>query len=1624
MLKQISKYQNIFFSILILFSVRSTYLSFSPNDIIVDITDAHCSADGSIIVHVTDLGIPPYRYRLDTVTHKPPYRPLGNSDTITALESRDYILVIIDATGKEVSKKIHVGGNYTTPVLSAKIDCNTVTLSVAGGRKPFKYSRDGFRSDTSNSPVFRCLKNGFYEFTVQDSCGNVYPYQLNISNSDLYSYSYCTGTNVFTNSEQGCRPFTYVLKNEKGDSLFNHSGNFALFRGCSFSITMTDACGGRFVRNLNCNLALDLSVNCKSDSMLSIEIIATGGVNPYTYYLIADGRDTIYGNNGVFKSVRRCNIVAYVKDNCDNISARTVNCSVDQLKINFGCVNEVKGTATIVATGGTPPYVFKCFTNGITNSTGIFTKLPKDSKYDFQVTDACGRSKTAWIYNSFTTTYNSCPYDSILKLAYNYTYYIEGDCAYSYYGCNTTYRQLKYICLTCDTMINQNLDTISGVYSLKHVSPDSYKFQIINGCGDTIIKDVDVFKKGFRVSLYESDCRSDYQIGTTLSPSQTNTTYVLKLNGIEIARNTTGLFKAPDPDDKYWVVASNTSCNTDSDYIDLTPRVYENIYCEQINIRVCPDLGGYIYVLKSKNGTDLDSNSSGVFNNLSSVTEYEVIIKHKYLNHPISRKYITPGIHFNITDISSCSFLIIPSATKLPTNSNEQTTYTVFDSNNIQVTTGILSQINSNYISGLVPNSTYKVVASHKYCGMEIKYVKTRSLNIPLPELCVYPGFDYSSDKFKLKFTINAPYSVSKLSDNTKMVDNLIPGKYLIKADNPECTSESIYKKDTIIIPELPKDLMKLASQTVSCPQGATVVVSLIDSIWEKWTRLGKLNLCRYSNFEDRFYFFLYDSIGKIELDNNRSYGNSTHTFNGAYLVPGNWYTMYLSNYYRKDFIDTIKFQVPLYKRSTVTVNSDVLCAGVDTGCITMSIINGIAPYTFEVSSTKYDTLIKSPINRVTICHLKQGEYNIRVSDYCGISIDSKASMGILTMATSATDFECTDSFLLKTNLVLNTLYQWKNINTNMDIPNSDSSDLIVKNDSPKPIKYKVSLNTSNHCFLTDTVWVPVIVKDSTITVFAGKDSLIKSGLEFKLRAEVQPLNISGQWKSFGNNPSIATFSNPLDKSSNIIVGKAGKYGFIYIAHDNCNSNSDTIYLEFLNCAAPNLITIDSIICRDAQIRYLDKVLKDTGTYIFLVSHSNTCDDKISLKLRNRPFIYTNNSISSCFPAQVGIVNDTLIARLTGCKDSIVITTTNLIQPIIVNKLDSTCDRARVGIHRDTFQSVRTGCDSIINTTISLIRPIILSKTSSTCDVNKAGKFSDTVFSSSHCMTITVTNYIYRKPDSIYQALRACDSLFFYGKWLKASGIYVNTYKDQYGCDSLRTLLSLTIYQHYSSKIERVLCSGGEVSWHGKIYRTIGIFNEHFPSPTGCDSIFELTIKPVPVLEITLKPKDTTLIIGQSIKLNPLYNFLPFSIEWTPRDISLSCFSCSNPIISPLQKQTYVVAATDKNACKATASFSINIRQAPIYAPNVFTPNGDGLNDYFILSGNPAFAKINAFRIYNRWGDLVYEARDIPLSNLNQGWDGYYIGIQAPSNVYLYYAEIEYANGEHAIMKGDVTLVR
>ena len=156
--------------------------------------------------------------------------------------------------------------------------------------------------------------------------------------------------------------------------------------------------------------------------------------------------------------------------------------------------------------------------------------------------------------------------------------------------------------------------------------------------------------------------------------------------------------------------------------------------------------------------------------------------------------------------------------------------------------------------------------------------------------------------------------------------------------------------------------------------------------------------------------------------------------------------------------------------------------------------------------------------------------------------------------------------------------------------------------------------------------------------------------------------------------------------------------------------------------------------------------------------------------------------------------------------------------------------------------------------------------------------------------------------------------------------------------------------------------------------------------------------------------------LGLEVKNNGAGNA---SYNWTP-SLGLSCSDCLAPQASPFTTTDYVITASTDSGCKASTQISITvIPQHQLYVPNAFTPNNDGVNDYWEAFGNKKTWLYCSAEVYDRWGEKVFESTDI-----NFQWDGKYRGEFVLPGEYVYVFKVVFIDDYSVTNKGTITLIR
>ncbi len=220
----------------------------------------------------------------------------------------------------------------------------------------------------------------------------------------------------------------------------------------------------------------------------------------------------------------------------------------------------------------------------------------------------------------------------------------------------------------------------------------------------------------------------------------------------------------------------------------------------------------------------------------------------------------------------------------------------------------------------------------------------------------------------------------------------------------------------------------------------------------------------------------------------------------------------------------------------------------------------------------------------------------------------------------------------------------------------------------------------------------------------------------------------------------------------------------------------------------------------------------------------------------------------------------------------------------------------------------------------------------------------------------------------------------------------------------------------YTSSLQNPQIINADVNRTGR-YKVVARAN-------GCvsqaDSI-DVVVHPNPVVDLG---PDLQLLPPSKHVLNPTITNGPISqYAWTPTQ-NLSCTSCPSPTATVLSSITYKLTVKNNNGCIGEDDIHITAlcEESVVYIPNAFVPNG-GTNSIFrVRSAGPMMVK--HFRIFNRWGELIFERDNFPTNDASYGWDGRVNGKLSNPDVFVYTVEVMCDTGGILFLKGNVTLLR
>jgi gliding motility-associated-like protein len=1649
----------------------------------VDAKESTCSANGQVCLTVTN-GTAPYRFELDSVGGT--IRRIQNDGCFEALAKGSYRIKVTDAASKTTQIFATVAGNYVLPTLVANTEGSCVRMTVTGGRKPFRFyatPNGGVKKalDTipTNDPnkVFCCVPNGIYTFEVEDSCQNFYPFRANISVSNPSFAGKCeqkgdTINVIVTSFSGGEKPYTFTCVGDTGGVRINNTGVFNNLFGCGFEVTMTDSCGRSFKQRYDCTP--------------------------------------------------------------ENLTAKIV------------CSNAQTGNVTIKASGGTPTYKFVETTSNQSNSTGVFDNLPKNRRYNFKISDQCGRVKDIWIdtfrlYWREPFIYTSCPYDGKLSVRTAQQRCDDSSGCVPSNEYVSSFFPIKYSCATCtpNVLIDPFVNTIGKVSGVifTNMAPTKHFFTAENNCGEILnfSTDMDTSKVPLSARI---DCNGGL---ITARSSLAGVRFILKDKlGNPLDTNFTGNFAIPTPD-TFYVSGSIMGCRENQVIATFTPSVVCNPpTCDSVGMTVCPNIGGYSFKLKNDSGDSLKTSLNPYFTNLNFAKNYTVVVRHPQLKDSLTCTFQTDFLpKLRVYDVA-CSFFRV--GFDYPYSYRDQHAAPL----TVTLKKAKTGEIVQQYVLRNLPVTfdslladSYRLFVTHPFCGERDTPVVI--LSAPPQKLCFTPSNRIVNQKCVASWSVSIAGSAKdyRLKGGPENLDvattinapyfrNILPGTYTLET---ECTFQ------TFVLPNVTHKMK--ASAGPSCPQAGQIVATGARSSGE-WTAFGVANgidLC--SGGGD--YYRLFDTLGRLIANSNSGIFDNN-------LSPGNKYYVTLYSAGCDVVLDSVR--VPYYIRSVVTAQFGVLCQGVTTSDITMTIAGGRPKYTYEILNPRIRPPVVTDSSKAVFSALPAGTYSVRAFDECRISADFSGSIAPLSIST---DFKrkCNGDVLLIASKLLGASYKWTNAKGDSigNVP-----ELLLKNRSLDTQTYYVKV-TLGFCDFTQKVSVFKI--NQTVSPNAGVDFDARLNTAI-LKASPIPNTAIGNWIASPNNPSATTFDDPTSPTSKITVGNvAGKYTYTWEVDGNAESciAEDSVVVNFINCATVSQIpvSIDAVNAKSCANSGVAKAIVgairkgplsilwstgDTtatitklavGMYKVTVTDASVCTDTV---VKMVEITAPKPLVASVIPTNIFChdkPDGNALAIARGGFGTYTFFWSN-------GQKDSLATRLKAGIYRVTIADKQT-CDTVI--TVTLTEPLLISSSrkDTICQGDslkigrfvhkRTGRYVDTLQNFAGCDSVVSINLVVHTVYSVRLDTTLCfgDSMQLANIFYRKTGVYSHVFSTQYGCDSLVTLrlnvptalenlvTARPTCEGTSNGDIRIQTTGGTPPYFYRWFHTTDTFSsvrnlkagvysftlkdklgclktdsvalENYARPQfqiipklpcvngseygigslqlkaeksdslrwgfsrfwlqetptlvgvpkgeytmwvrdkqNCDYTEKVKLQAQTPLEVIL-PADTLINLGDSFRLNPtvLNGIDSMRFRWNP-PVYLSCDTCQNPWTKPPNEILYRLNVQNKEGCQNNATMLIRVeKNQKVFIPNVFSPNSDGTNEFFIPYTRNA-KRIQIFRIFNRWGEMVFENKNFEPNQPNLGWDGLFKGQILKPDVFVYYLEVLFESGDVGIFKGDITLMR
>ena len=533
----------------------------------------------------------------------------------------------------------------------------------------------------------------------------------------------------------------------------------------------------------------------------------------------------------------------------------------------------------------------------------------------------------------------------------------------------------------------------------------------------------------------------------------------------------------------------------------------------------------------------------------------------------------------------------------------------------------------------------------------------------------------------------------------------------------------------------------------------------------------------------------------------------------------------------------------------------------------------------------------------------------------------------------------------------------------------------------------------------------------------------------------------------------------------------AGSYLDTLLNYIGC----DSVVTLNLSIRPTSTGTINASICAGTSYLFNGVNRITAGSYLDTFLNSTGCDSIVTLRLSVNPTSSSIQNIALCGPDSIivgihsysssGTYRDTFSNYLS-C-DSILTTILVVHSPAFISLKPTICEGTAyqvgassytaTGIYYDTLVTIE-GCDSTIKTDLIVLprsfaaQDIILclgqSVTIDGHSYNNDGIFSDTLTSINGCDSILISTIIVKRPvlniiDTIFCSGNTYDGIVY-----TADADFTDTIISSLGCDSFIEETHIRVLDNSPLTISNdlIICEGSSAqlnvsggdsiySWSPALSMSCSNCSDPIVSPTvnttytvlshDCNGNIlsaSITVNVQPLPQISILTNDTCVYLGQLLELNTSADSNNNSqVNWYLAT-QILCSNCNSISFQPFKSGNYYTILTDSVGCTASDSVEICVKtdcpDSTLDMPNYISPNGDGANDLFTIK-NPENLDLVFLRIFDRWGELIYES-----FSPNPMWDASFKGQYCMPGVYVYYIEGNCPSGGNFMRMGNVTIIR